>query len=169
MTPELFVKTYYPFAMQTQAKTGISAIAILAQAALESCWGAKAIGNALFGIKDTDGINGNEQLITTTEILSRPDAKFPKIISIVPFKKGGRTWYKYTCQDYFRKYNSPEDSLTDHAKFIMENQRYSKALAVKHDPYLFVNELANAGYATALNYAEVMKDMVDSIKRRLPK
>ena len=61
MTPQQFVNTYLPFARLTEKKTGISAIAILAQAALESSWGERAVGNALFGIKDTDGINGNEQ------------------------------------------------------------------------------------------------------------
>lgn len=168
MTPQQFVNTYLPFARLTEKKTGISAIAILAQAALESSWGEKAVGNALFGIKDTDGLNGNEQLIVTTEILSSPNVHFPRIISITPFKVGVKIMYKYKVEDWFRKYNSPEDSLTDHAKFLQENPRYAKALTVKHDPYKFVNELAIAKYATALNYAEVMKDMVYSIIKRIP-
>lgn len=169
MTPEIFVKTYYPYAKKVEEKTGISALAILAQGALESGWGQKVHGNALFGIKDTDGINGNEILITTTEILSTPNAKFPKILSIVPFKSKGRIMYRYTVQDYFRKYDSPEDSLTDHANFILTNKRYAKALLVKHDPNLFVDELAKAGYATAPNYAIVLRDMIKSVKKRLPK
>jgi flagellum-specific peptidoglycan hydrolase FlgJ len=169
MTPQEFVNKYYPHAKKVEDRTGISAIAILAQAALESSWGAKAVGNALFGIKDTDGINGNEQLITTTEYLSSPHVHFPKILSITPYTdKKGKLMYKYLVQDYFRKYDSPEDSLNDHAKFIQDNPRYAKALKVKSDPYAFVSELALAGYATAANYGEILKQMVDSIKRRLP-
>ena len=67
MTPREFVANFLPFARETEKKTGISAVAILAQAALESGWGSAAPGNMFFGVKDTDGINGNEQLLTTTE------------------------------------------------------------------------------------------------------
>ena len=169
MLPKDFVTKYLPFALKVQERTGISAIALLAQAALESGWGERAVGNALFGIKDTDGINGNEQLVTTREVLSSPNVKFPKILSIKPIKVGGRTMYEYKVQDYFRKYGSPEGSFDDHALFIIKNKRYSNALEVRHDPYAFVKELALAGYATAPNYASMMKSMVDSIIRRMPK
>ena len=80
MTSIDFVKTYLPFALQTQAKTGIHAYFVLAQAALESGWGKKAPGNMFFGVKDTDGVNGNEQLLTTTEFSKSPNLKFPQII-----------------------------------------------------------------------------------------
>jgi len=169
MTPEQFVKDYYPHALAVEKKTGISAIAILAQAALESGWGQRAVGNALFGIKDTDGINGNEQLITTTEYLKTPNAKFPRVLKVEPVVRGGKSMFKYTVQDYFRKYDSPTDSLNDHAKFILSNPRYAKALAVKSDPYKFVEALAAAGYATAPNYADMLKQMIESVKKRLPK
>ncbi|MGL4596344.1 MAG: glucosaminidase domain-containing protein, partial [Bacteroidia bacterium] len=76
MKPADFVKAFFPFAKKTEEKTGISAIAILAQAALESGWGEKAPGNMFFGVKDTDGLNGNEQLLTTTEYSRRSDLKF---------------------------------------------------------------------------------------------
>lgn len=167
MTPQEFVDTYLPHAKSVETKTGISAIAILAQAALESGWGQRAVGNALFGIKDTDGLNGNEQLVTTTEYLSRPDIKFPKILSITPVVKQGKTMFKYIVQDYFRKYDSPEDSLNDHAKFIIENKRYGRALEVKSNPYSFVKELAKAGYATDPNYANLLVQMIDSVKKRI--
>jgi flagellum-specific peptidoglycan hydrolase FlgJ len=65
--PKEFVGTYYPFAKNAELKTGINAVAILAQAALESGWGKFAPNNMFFGIKDTDGVNENEQLLTTTE------------------------------------------------------------------------------------------------------
>ena len=51
MTPTDFVKTYYPFALQTEKKTGISGRFILAQAALESGWGKSIPGNMFFGVK----------------------------------------------------------------------------------------------------------------------
>ena len=83
MTPESFVSTYYPFAKQTETKTGISAIALLAQAALESDWGRKAVGNMMFGIKAGKDTPANKkQLITTTEYLPTATTKFPEIVSV---------------------------------------------------------------------------------------
>lgn len=166
MTPESFVSTYYPFAKQTETKTGISAIALLAQAALESDWGRKAVGNMMFGIKAGKDTPANKkQLITTTEYLPTATTKFPEIVSVSKHPNGQ---YKYIVKDWFRKYDSPEESFTDHARFIEVNPRYSKALLVKDNPDLFVMELAKAGYATAPNYGLILQDMIKSVKKRLP-
>lgn len=158
-----FVAQFLPFARQTEEKTGISAVAILAQAALESGWGSVAAGNMFFGIKDSDGKNGNEQLLTTTEYSRRADLKFPEIISITPVVLEGQKFFKYRVKDWFRKYETPEESFTDHARFLLANKRYEKALLVKSDPVAFVQALASAGYATAPNYSKIMTDMVHSI------
>jgi len=108
MKPSEFVNTYLPYARQTEQKTGISAIAILTQAALESGWGKFAPGNMFFGVKDTDGLNGNEQLLTTTEYSRRADLVFPVIISVTPIMRNGIMYFKYRVKDYFRKYENPE-------------------------------------------------------------
>ena len=151
--------------MDTQQKTGISAIAILAQAALESGWGEMAPGNMFFGVKDTDGVNGNEQLLTTTEYSRSATLKFPEIIYVVPVIKDGQKYFKYKVKDYFRKYNTPEESFTDHAKFFLANKRYSKALLVKDDPYKFFDAIAAAGYATAPGYADTLKKIAKNISQ----
>lgn len=164
MRPSEFVKAYYPYAKETERKTGISAKVILAQAALESGWGKAAPGNMFFGVKDTDGINGNEQLIITTEYSRRADLKFPVIISITPVVRNGQKWFKYIVKDYFRKYHTPEECFTDHANFFFKNKRYSQALAVKHDPYKFAGAIAAAGYATDPNYASTLKQLVKMVE-----
>lgn len=164
MKPQLFVRKYLPYARATELKTGISAIAILAQAAVESGWGKVAPGNMFFGVKDTDGLNGNEQLLTTTEYSRRNDLTFPEIISITPVVLRGRKYFKYRVKDYFRKYNTPEECFTDHAKFFLNNPRYSEALKVKSNPYLFIDAIAKAGYATAPDYASVLKSVALKIK-----
>lgn len=156
LTPLEFAKKYYKFAKEAEVKNKIPALFILSQAALESGWGAHAPGNMMFGIKDTDGINGNEQLITTTEYLKNGEAKFPVIISKIfdPIKK----LYKYTVKTYFRKYNTPEESFTDHGKFFIKNTRYALAFSVcKENPYCWADEVAKAGYATGPNYARTLK------------
>lgn len=164
-TPKEFVAAYLPFAKQTEAKTGIPAVAILAQAALESGWGAAAPGNMFFGVKDTDGINGNEQLLVTTEYSRRADLKFPEVISITPVVKSGVKMFKYKVRDYFRKYSSPEECFTDHARFFLRNKRYAAALAVKHDTMAFIDAIAAAGYATAPDYAKVVKSVAAQISK----
>lgn len=164
MTPKDFVKKYYPFALESEQKTGISAVATLAQAALESGWAKFAPGNMFFGVKDTDGINGNEQLLTTTEYSRRMDLKFPEIISIKPVVRNGVKMFKYTVKDWFRKYDSPADCFTDHGRFFLANPRYAAALRVKGDPVAFVKEIAKAGYATDPNYAGTLVSIIAMIR-----
>src|SRR5665647_3282870 len=167
MTPKEFVTSFLPFARQTELKTGITAIAILAQAALESGWGKFAPGNMFFGVKDTDGVNGNEQLLTTTEYSRRNDLKFPVIISVVPVVLSGQKYFKYTIKDYFRKYNTPEECFTDHVQFFFKNPRYATALTVKGDTDRFIEEIAKAGYATDPNYSTLLKSVARSVERAI--
>lgn len=163
MTPKEFVTAYLPYAKQTEQKTGISAMFILAQAALESAWGKSAPGYCFFGVKDTDGINGNEQLLRTSEYLATDKAKFPQIISIQ--WDSAKKLYHYIVKDYFRKYNTPEESFTDHTNFFYKNKRYFNALQVRQDPYKFATEIAKAGYASAPDYAQSLHKMIDLIKK----
>lgn len=167
LSPLDFVRLLLPFAKITEEKTGISAIAILAQAALESGWNKSCPGWMYFGVKDTDGINGNEQLLTTTEYSRRPDLKFPQIISITPVVRFGQKYFKYVIKDYFRKYSSPEECFTDHANFFLRNPRYSNALAVRNNPVAFVNEIAKAGYATDPSYVQLLTSIIKTIERCL--
>lgn len=165
MTPKDFVNQFYPFAKMTQDKTGITAIAILAQAAVESGWGKAAPGNMFFGVKDKDGINGNEQLLTTTEYSRRNDLKFPEILSITPVVLNGEKYFKYRVRDYFRMYSTPEECFTDHANFFLKNSRYAAALEVKEDTYKFIDEITKAGYATDPNYAKILKSAAKMIEK----
>lgn len=167
LSPKDFVTAFMPYAKETEAKSGISAIAILAQAALESGWNKASSGWMFFGVKDTDGINGNEQLLTTTEYSRRNDLKFPVIISVTPVLRNGEKYYKYIVKDYFRKYNTPEQCFTYHTNFFFKNPRYKTALAVKSDPYKFIDEIAKAGYATAPDYATLLKSVARSVEKAL--
>ena len=150
LTPQQFVVTFKPYAIECMKKTGIHYHATLTQAALESGWGEQMPGNNLFGIKDTDGVNGNEQLLTTTEVLSSDKAKFPVILSI---KKVGSLFY-YTVKDWFRKYPTVADGFNDHANYFLQNSRYYKARAYRGDAEQFLREVPRAGYATAPDYEQ---------------
>ncbi|MBG9376919.1 glucosaminidase domain-containing protein [Panacibacter sp. DH6] len=169
MDPKDFVTTYLPYAKETEQKTGISAIAILAQAAVESGWGTAAPGNMFFGVKVAPGATpANEQLLTTTEYSRRADLKFPVVLSVTPVVMNGVKMFKYKVKDYFRKYATPEESFTDHASFFLNNSRYAGALAVKQDPVAFINAIAKAGYATDPNYATTLDSVVKMIEAHIP-
>lgn len=158
-----FIKKYYPFALETEKKTGIRAVFTLTQAGLESGWGKSAPGNMFFGVKATKNTPENKrQLLTTTEILPRgAKANFPKIISVEPYGEGK---FRYKVKDWFKKYDTPEECFTDHADFFFRNQRYAKALKVKNDPYQFAEEIARAGYATDPAYASKLKKLMQKIE-----
>ncbi len=163
MSPMEFIIQFYPHARRCQEKTGISAVVILAQAALESAWGDAAPGNMFFGAKDTDEINGNEQLLVTIEYSRRSDLKFPQIISITPVDRRGKKYFRYKVKDYFRKYDTPEECFVEHANFFFLNPRYSQALKVKENTERFIEEIASAGYATDPDYASKLKSIARKI------
>ena len=169
MNPIEFVKKYQKYAMNSEKKSGISAVFILAQAAIESGWGRVAPGNAFFGVKDTDGINNNEQLLITTEFSRRADLKFPEIISVEPVVIKGQHYFKYRVKDYFRKYNSPEECFDDHANFFKKNPRYRFAMAVAGDPEQMALQVARAGYATDPGYADTLLKVIQRIKKEIEK
>lgn len=162
MKPSEFVKLYKNEALKVSQKTGLPTSAILAQAAWESGWGKYAPNNMFFGVKDTDGMNGNEQLITTTEYHRTATVKYPVILSITPIIKNGKKLFKYKVKDYFRKFETPADSFEHHANFILKNPRYKKAVEVRNYPDKFLIEIARAGYATDPNYE---KNMLLILKR----
>jgi len=166
MTPKEFIKQYKPFALETERKTGILHLFILAQAALETGWGESGVGNNFFGIKVPKNLvsstpNEKKQLLRTNEVLSSANAVFPKIFSITKRADGK---YTYVVLDWFRKYDTPEECFTDHAELFFRNKRYAKALLVKSDPYKFAEEVAKAGYATATNYADRLKKVIKTIE-----
>jgi len=171
MTPKEFVDKLGSFAKQSAQKTGIDAAVILAQSALETGWGEHAPGNMMFGVKDFDGINGNEQLINTFEyhVLPNRTAKeigLAEITSIKPVTINGKQFFKYTGPAYFRKYNTPEESFTDHCRIFFTVKRYEPAMAMKDNPEMFVRLMAPV-YAQAPNYADVIIQMMKTIKKYL--
>lgn len=156
LAPKQFVEQLLPFA---QNAFGFNPAIILTQAALESGWGSQAPGNAYFGVKDTDGANGNEQLLDTTEI-SRSNILKPEQVGlvsvdrIVPCTINGQKYFTYYGKGYFRKYPTPKESFDDHIQFFLNNGIYAKACTLRDQPLPFFMEIARVGYATAPNYAQ---------------
>lgn len=164
MNPIDFVKKIYPIALEIKE---INAKFITAQAALESGWGERAIGNNLFGI--TKGSwTGKTRLVTTTEYFKSPDKKFAPPEEVLSVEKVGDR-YKYRVKRLFRDYESIRDCLVDHLA-ILKKDRYKDAWPYRHDPYLFAEKISDsvgAKYATSPDYARTMHAMIKSVEKRL--
>ena len=119
----------------------------IAQAILESGWGASKLAltydgqtcNNLFGIKTGSNWKGGKCLVTTTE-----------------FYTSGWT----TIKDYFRAYESWDDSVADHASFLTA-KRYESLRG--EDDYLEATaKIKEAGYATAPDYTQSLRRIIES-------
>jgi flagellum-specific peptidoglycan hydrolase FlgJ len=135
MTKKEFIDFVGKNAQRAMAATGVPASVTVAQAILETGWGKHTIGEAknLFGIKGR-GPAGSVRAPTREHI-------------------GGK-WI--TVEADFAKYDSFEQSITEHARFFLRNRRYARAMQFKNDPDTFAREIHKAGYATAPQYADIL-------------
>jgi flagellar rod assembly protein/muramidase FlgJ len=138
MPPSAFLGMLAGAAQNCQRKTGIPASITLAQAALESKWGERALGNNLFGIKADSSWTGRTISFATTEHLAGKDV---------------------ALTDKFRAYGSYADSMVDHAQFLLKNPRYA-ACFKQTDGAGWARALQAAGYATDPDYAKKLIDIM---------
>jgi flagellar protein FlgJ len=134
-SPEAFVRSIWPQARQTARELGVSAKALVAQAALETGWGRRLVGgdtsHNLFGIKSSANWRGAKVESATHEFV---DGK------------------RQNQRAQFRAYDSVQQSFADYAR-LMRNERYSGAIAAGDDANRFASALQKAGYATDPSYA----------------
>lgn len=163
LTPKAFVATFGASAKASQAASGVPALVTLGQAALESGWAERAPGFNFFGIKAKTSVPEHmRQLIRTREVLSRPDVKFPEVISVTPRPDGK---YDYVVRDWFRVYPDAAAAFSAHGEFLVRNKRYARAFTVAHDAYAFATEVARAGYATSPTYEKVLHSVMRTIEK----
>lgn len=135
MPPTAFLDLLLPAARECQRLTGIPASFTLAQAALESAWGASKLasrGRNLFGVKADRAWKGETLDMPTTEVVR---GKSIKVIA---------KW---------RVYPTWSSCILDRAKFFRDNPRYSKCWAEKTGEG-WARAVAAAGYATDPEYAQ---------------
>lgn len=135
MTPQDFISAIAPAAQQSAVQTNIPASFVVADAALESGWGASQLTQQamnLFGVKADSSWTGPTYAIATREYLNG-------------------SWTMVNA--LFRKYSDWLGSISDHAAFLMSNPRYAPAFACSDGPS-FAVAVARAGYATDPQYAQ---------------
>ena len=139
MEQNQFINFIKDGAIRAQQQYGICASLTMAQAILESGWGKYAPGNNLFGIKWTPGCGYGNRTLATKEY------------------EGGR-WV--TVDSEFRTYNSMNDSVYDHARFLVQNSRYHNLLGVRD--YKTACQLIRVdGYATDPNYSNQLIELIE--------
>jgi flagellum-specific peptidoglycan hydrolase FlgJ len=165
MSPAAFVNTYLEHARSSEALTGVPALFVLAQSALESGWSSAKPGNAMFGIKATPGWRGKKQLLKTREVFADRDqgGRFPEVIAIKPRADGK---FDYVVRDWFRAYESPGESFADHGKMLRANARYARCFET-NDAREFARRIAAAGYATDPHYAASLLAVIATIEKAM--
>jgi len=132
MKPQEFLDKIAPAAQECQRNTGIPASFTLAQAALESSWGASAPGCNLFGIKPGPKWKGAVVLVNTHEVVNG------KLVAVLAKFRAYKTW---------------GECLSDRAGFFRDNPRYAACFKETTGPG-WARAVARAGYATDPDYAE---------------
>jgi flagellum-specific peptidoglycan hydrolase FlgJ len=138
MTPETFIAAISPAAKTSALTTKIPASFTIAQAALESAWGAHCPGFNLFGIKADSSWHGPVTSQVTHEVV---DGKTIEITA------------------NFRAYPDWLGSINDHAQFLLTNPRYQPAFAYSTGA-MFAQAVAAAGYATDPQYAAKIASII---------
>ena len=120
----------------------------IAQAILESSWGESDLAqiyNNLFGIKADSSWKGEYVTLETFE------------------------FYDTKIEDKFRVYSNKNQSIKDHAKFLVDNQRYKKYCVFEAKTYIEqAYALQNAGYSTAEDNSgqkRYAKDLIELIRQ----
>jgi flagellar protein FlgJ len=137
--PASFVRDVWPHAERVARRLNVAPEAIVAQAALETGWGAHVIqrdsgasSNNLFGIKAGGGWSGGS--------VSRPTVEY--IDGVAEYKV-----------QRFRAYPDIATTFDDYARLIEENPRYATVRESGQNAEVFATALQDAGYATDPLYA----------------
>jgi flagellar protein FlgJ len=146
-----FIEKMLPAATAAGAELGVDPRAIIAQAALETGWGASQPGQGgqashnFFGIKAGRGWEGDSVAARTQEFRGG-----------VARDEIGR----------FRAYGSPGAGIADYVSVLRDNPRYAAALNTGGDVRAFATALQKGGYATDPDYANKLVSVARTLGLR---
>ncbi len=148
-----FARSIWPEAARAAHRLGVTPVALVAQAALETNWGRNiprsahgTSSNNLFGIKAGAGWSGPSVGSATQEYIDgMPTA----------------------TRAQFRAYGSCGQCLHDYATLLSGDPRYRAALGTGNDVGAFAAALQRGGYATDPNYARKLTAVADTLSRVL--
>ena len=151
-SPQAFVTELWPHAERTARKLRLAPEALIAQAALETGWGKHVMSRPdghssfnFFGIKADARWRGER---VTSETIEFRDGLMRKE------------------RASFRAYSSLAEGFADYADFLQSNPRYREALNNAGNAAGFAQALVEAGYATDPEYANKIKEIMNSKQLR---
>lgn len=146
--PESFARAIWPHAERAGRRLNVAPEAIVAQAALETGWGAHVMPDEngessynLFGIKAGAGWGGDRVSRRTLE-----------------FENG----VPQPQKAQFRAYRDVAAVFSDYTDFLSDNPRYGEVRGHGDDVAGFANALQSAGYATDPDYADKITRVLNS-------
>lgn len=146
--PKSFARDIWPHAERAGRRLNVAPEAIVAQAALETGWGAHVMPDRrgdnsfnLFGIKAGGGWRGDQVTRQTLE-----------------FENGVPRPQKAQ----FRAYSDIAATFDDYTEFLIDNPRYGAVSGHGTDVAAFANALQSSGYATDPKYADKLTDILNS-------
>jgi peptidoglycan hydrolase FlgJ len=147
-----FIEQVMPHAQAAARELGVDPRAVVAQAALETGWGASQPGDQgsshnLFGIKAGASWHGDGVTSQTTEYSSG-----------VPGSESAR----------FRSYEDIAESVADYVRVLKDNPRYAGALNTGDDVRAFATALQKGGYATDPEYANKLVAVAERLGLAAP-
>lgn len=154
-------------ALMEQVKYHVPASITLAQAALETAYGTKVVGNNYFGIK-AKGYKGKEFI--TTEFYSEKEfiRNRKKVISFQLIHSGGneRT-YKCKIKDSFASYETPWKSFRAHSEYLANEKRYAPLFTHGKDYTAWADKIGSTktggvGYATSPDYGRLLRKIIEA-------
>ena len=161
-----FLNRIAPLAIEEMSRTGLDASVIMAQAALESSWGKSGLSSKYanyYGM--TSGCINNSAYPPSQYrgTVLRPGSEFNNCTgnafwdgTVVAMcnKDGG------DCQ-WYRVYDSFENSTKDHNRLLLESSRYSNCNKYR-DPQDQIQCIKNGGYATAPDYVSSVMSVINA-------
>ncbi len=150
MTKQEFVGKYWNAAKAACAGTGIFPETCFSEMALESAWGASYLtvhANNFLGIKSTDDWVKHGGKIITMHTKEQKEDGTPYII-----------------EADFRLYDSPEDCFKNYVHFVTQPHYIAAGILKAKTPEDQAKVLQKAGYATAVNYADVIISIMHGLK-----
>ncbi|HTL80297.1 MAG TPA: glucosaminidase domain-containing protein [Bacteroidia bacterium] len=135
-TAEKYIADHKAFALREMKVNGIPASITLAQGMVETACGSSVLArfaNNHFGIKCHEHWSGETYLYTDDAV-----------------------------NECFRKYNSAQESYSDHSNFLRSRDRYAFLFKLRVTDYRgWAKGLKAAGYATNPRYAQMLIDMIE--------
>jgi flagellar protein FlgJ len=145
---ESFARDVWPHAERVAKRLNVATEAIVAQAALETGWGAhvpqRRDGSTsfnLFGIKAGSGWSGDRVLKSTFEF------------------EDGLPQRQLAA---FRAYDDVGATFEDYSELLLDNPRYASVSNHGGDVAAFARALQQSGYATDPDYADKLSDIANS-------